>query len=1435
MVFRIFVLSQILAWLFSSSLYAQSEYNVKLRDPQLLRFFERTQRESLRSTDATAELKSRFAFLEKGPVIQSLASPRATRSDESIKQWYTLRFPAETSQSSLQNSGAFEWVEPNRRVPIHEYTLADPPRDDSVSQQWYHSFIQTFDAWDYTRGAPSIKIGIIDTGIDYNHPEFSNQLWVNTAEDLNRNGRLDPWPTTEVRDGISGDFDGIDNDGNGFSDDVIGYDFTDQPRSPFGSDFFGPDPDPLDDNAHGTLVAGVIGARADNREGGAGIAPDCKLVTLRAFASDGGGEDDDIARAIIYAADNGVHILNFSFGDTYPSQMMQEAIRYAYAQGVIMVSSAGNGGGDNLHYPSGYDEVISVSATTQIEDGEGFWPVSSWGVTVDLAAPGTNILAPTLRDLSEQPPLPAYRRVQGTSFSAPMVSAAAALLLAYKGTFSPQQVRGMLTTTADDLFSPNSLSLIQGWDHLTGAGRLNIRRLLDAVGTSHVAIDAPTNDQGVVQDSIWIIGTVLEPEFAQYHIEFQPGTAGQNEWISIVSNQVYQVVSDTLAVWRLDTLPEGEYTLRLRVEKTDGFSVEDRIRVIRDLSPPETKLLRHGPIWDNAERKYFMIVRSNDACQHVLHYRLQGSPVFKQLNFDRITRNGEFLLGNNLLSPGNYEFYIESTNQAGLVGRTPTELFSYQPRVIPGFGFQRLAYTLPLARFLNETYDFDGDGLQEVVLSEYGPDLSVGKLKFYEFNGMGFSAADSVSFKSRLVPRDVADADGDGKWELLCAANDSSYILEQSAPGQFPKTEIWKQEGDTLFAVRFADTDADGRQELLMKNFRDYQVFEAQGESYMRAAVLPDVSPNYEGSIAPLALVEDFDGDQRPEIVYGDFDGDWLVYEHQGGNNYANTFVDTTALTRSGKYLCQGDFDGDGQKEIFIATHTDPILLNEAREYDAFYWWLRIFKSTGDNQYEQVWEDYLYDIDTRDLNVVTSGNLDDDPQEEIVFSTYPRTYLLEYEAGTYQMNWFYYGSLTTHHLIADFNGNGIQELGIGLIDTTYFFEKEVAYQGPHPVHTLTGKVIGEAAISLQWEAAPQATRYEVLRIRDPFGNPEGFSLGEVSATTYTDTGLEAGITYAYALRSRNLGLTPDISEFSNGVVLVPHELPRLDSVEVVGPRQLAVWFSQPVIDRPEDKSKFVLNGTTIPNALLYTGNASRRLLLGFDQPFTEGEHQLVIDTTFQDAQQACIDPNARLLSFNYLLPPEEDRLYLTQWEVVGDHEVILQFNYPLTQSALDSSQYTLSPRGKVSKAVWANEQEDAVRLTLEDSRVAALGYAVSVTVGEQVCSINELCISREGNTATFSSHQSDLKDVYVYPNPVRPHAEFDGLRFANLTRQADIRIFTLSGRYIQSVSENDGDGGVEWNMTDVQGKRIKPGIYLFHVTTEEEGVEDFVGKFSVVE
>lgn len=272
--------------------------------------------------------------------------------------------------------------------------------------------IDVLEAWDLTTGSSSVIVAVIDSGIDCSHPDLLDNIWTNPGE-------------------IAGN--GIDDDDNGYIDDVHGY------------DFFEGDGNPQDAAGHGTHCAGTIAACGNNNTGVTGVNWQCKLMACRFLDDSGAGSVADAVEAIDYAVSNGAKILNNSWGWTgFPSATLNAAIVNAKNHGVLFVAAAGNNGSDNdvtWHYPSNYEisNVIAVAATNHNDELAYF---SNYGSeTVHLGAPGVSILS-TL-------PGNSYGFYSGTSMAAPHVSGVAALIWAYYPDMSLRDLKSQIVGTGD--------------------------------------------------------------------------------------------------------------------------------------------------------------------------------------------------------------------------------------------------------------------------------------------------------------------------------------------------------------------------------------------------------------------------------------------------------------------------------------------------------------------------------------------------------------------------------------------------------------------------------------------------------------------------------------------------------------------------------------------------------------------------------------------------------------------------------------------------------------------------------------------------------------------------------------------------------------------------------------------------------------------------
>jgi len=299
------------------------------------------------------------------------------------------------------------------------------------------------EAWEISTGSSGIVVGVIDTGVDYNHEDLAANIWRNTGE-------------------IPGN--GIDDDGNGYVDDI------------YGMDAYNGDSDPMDDHNHGTHVAGTIGAVGGNGIGVVGVNWQVRIMALKFLGAGGSGSTSGAIECINYAvtmAARGVNIrvLSNSWGGGGFSTALRDAIQTAANSGILFVAAAGNDAANNdatPHYPSSYDlpNVLAVASTDRYDQRSSF---SSYGFsTVDVAAPGSSVLSTTRNNQ--------YATFSGTSMATPHISGIAALILASNPTMSYQALRKLV------LFSSDSIPSLSGLV-LTG-GRVNANNALRQSGTS---------------------------------------------------------------------------------------------------------------------------------------------------------------------------------------------------------------------------------------------------------------------------------------------------------------------------------------------------------------------------------------------------------------------------------------------------------------------------------------------------------------------------------------------------------------------------------------------------------------------------------------------------------------------------------------------------------------------------------------------------------------------------------------------------------------------------------------------------------------------------------------------------------------------------------------------------------------------------------------
>jgi serine protease len=343
----------------------------------------------------------------------------------------------------------------NYAMPDLLYHEDRTPNDQRWNAQYDKRLMGEDQAWDISTGSRDIIVTGIDTGVDWNHPdlgldpshpELGHILWVNPDEDLNGNDLC--YDMTDYP-GDSEDINGSDDGGNGYVDDFLGWDFirniggcaTDEDcDSHMDNDMFGLE-------SHGTHVAGIMAAHGNNSIGIAGASWVGRLMALRAgylnSQNEGLMPESATTPAIVYAAANGAKVINMSYGGPSASNPQQQALNSAWAQGCINFAASGNSGSESVHYPAGYDNVISVNATDQ-QDVLASW--SNRGTWTDMCAPGVAIMS-TIID--------GYTQYDGTSMASPNAAGVAALVWAIMPTLTNAELRDLLFQTCEDISALN--------------------------------------------------------------------------------------------------------------------------------------------------------------------------------------------------------------------------------------------------------------------------------------------------------------------------------------------------------------------------------------------------------------------------------------------------------------------------------------------------------------------------------------------------------------------------------------------------------------------------------------------------------------------------------------------------------------------------------------------------------------------------------------------------------------------------------------------------------------------------------------------------------------------------------------------------------------------------------------------------------------------
>ncbi len=861
-------------------------------------------------------------------------------------------------------------------MPVLRYSYE--PDDYYFINQWALFNVVAPDAWDIwnivggeipgTGDSVDIKVGIVDTGVEWDHPDLVDNIWQNLGEDANGNGitLLEPYPGQFWFD--PGDDNDVDDDGNGYVDDLIGWDTAEDDNNP-GPNNVGDAP------WHGTGVAGCVAGITNNSIGVASVGWGLTLIPVK-IANDTDGSLTGAYDGILYAAHAGADVINCSWGG-FGSGGAQSVINVAYNDyDAIVVASSGNGNEDtgymnlDTHYPSGYNYVISVTATGR---GDSFNCWATGGTTVDLGAPGESVLTTYTND--------GYASVSGTSFSSPIVAGAVGLLWSANPGQSKEWIIDRIISTSDTYADMDRNCTVYNYDDaaphsesmtgMLGSGRLNVFKALagnvyPSLGVQEANITGDDDGDGVFNPGETIN---LKPVIFN-----EEGWATATGVIAILSSADERIaIPDALIEYTSD-IPAGESKIELfdsfqltataaagvgAVELTvmlyasvngEYYIMEDDITVELSLyqanfpfeisASVESSPLAYDEDGDglfnicfgSANFNFYSVGSAGeiaDGFPYVTGNQIGGSPAIADLTGDG---DLELVFGSRdkilyvLNTDGTVELADTLTGEvfgtvalSDLDGDEDYELvFGTTDVVTTGTtGFVHAihhngrvveGYPIEVGEIIMKApavADIDNDGVKEVVVGTWSNNIYVVSGPDSIVTGFPFGTGGRIN-----IPPVLADLTADGNLEIVAGSDDGSvYIITSDGSlVQQISTGGYVRGGFCL-----QDVNSDTCPEIFWGGYdKKYHAWDFRAG--MELAGWP-LAMGYNIESAPV--LADIDGDDELELIGAHGGGDVVAYDLDG------TMVDNFPVRINGSVESSPavqDIDSDGDFDIMIGT-----------------------------------------------------------------------------------------------------------------------------------------------------------------------------------------------------------------------------------------------------------------------------------------------------------------------------------------------------------------------------------------------------------------------------------------------------------------------------------------------------------------------------------
>lgn len=1250
------------------------------------------------------------------------------------------------------------------------YALDDIPNDPMFKDQWNLRQIE-WNQSDVLKHSPTtVKVAIIDTGIDWLHQELKNQFWINSGEAKSGSVPDTTW------------LDFIDNDNNGLTDDIFGYNFLENKVTT----------QPIDDQGHGTSVSGIIAAQSNNGIGISGIAPNVKIMSLKAFDETGNGNEIDIAKALLYAWYQKVDVVNMSFGiNSVRSLLLEDICQAMEKEGILLVASSGNNSSADRHYPSSFESVISVGASNQYSDYASF---SNYGNSVDLLAPGVNIPTTKMGNV--------FTAFSGTSAAAPHVSAVLAVLKGIDQSLTTEKARALLQETATKIrgvsFSSRTLS-----------GILNLKNILQKYNNNYaVRIVSPLVDSWWLSESLHVAIQAISPNFKSWSLSWQKGITGNEQWTEFASDTKTRLgeVSGLLRWSEIkNTLNNSDsaISLRLSVENMNGTKIEDRRSVFRyrnslttDYFQVESSIEAEDHfVWINSKTNHPVKVTLN--LTNGISQWTENSQTWKYLNFIKL----------KIPTAGSFIVNVQLEDLSG-------EKLTYQKNIILPIQPSISQYnqinltTLKGGSLLAQNIDFNQDGLTDFVISRQTSDNNYGNIYFY--SGADLTAPKDSIMKV-LVPVNVVKYNQ--KWYFLAVSLGKSYLYSSNDSLSFPTQLIWSSEPNKPYwaALLFVENQ---NLNIIYRDNKNYYLSSFNNNSNQFSLTNTFEYPlNELQGPARVKLVR-YNNANNKQLFFADQNGNIFLYDFIQNNSSTLTFANTLPLYNASDFVEASDITGDGRDELLV-------LSSDLDETDYRYnenyptrWNFRVYSfinGTDSVLFEKWFTGFkgLYGL----KNHIKYKRINN--EHYVLLGLNPNEYVLKWNNLTNQFE--------MNSVFQNLSSWGVMD-SVRTIAGDYQF----VFDG--------GKYISGWNKNQLDEDEPEWVRY--IQLSDSTGyfkvnklfsnlslykrdfNPNtGFSF--IKSVSNTDSIFFSvkpnNQILNYLITSRNY---PHFHQNRNNQIAVRNYERGAYSTSIEN-KLLIIKSSNPILFDEKLRSEFTLNGQN-PNTL-QIDESKKNIVVRFDDnvigwfkipPLQDENHRMMIsltDSIFISQDISSTTP-----------------FYITHYDVLSEHDVKVFFNSQIDVNSLSNLIIKISPDYPLKYSVVSDN--NSLTISNTNRPWGSISSPILLELSG-LKSLDNRLLHSPGNQVEIEMLGTSIENVVTYPSPF-VIGNGNAMTFGNLTNKVTIRIYDFSMRLKRTLLKESQSGIFEFDGKTESGEWLSSGIYFYMI--EDASGNKKINKFVVI-